>query len=246
MRAIIVEDSPLAREDLASMLKPYPELELVGEAENIDEAAKLLRELAPDLVFLDIHMPGGSGFDFLDALETDPAIVFVTAFSEHAIQSFDYNTVDYLIKPVHPRALKRAMGKVTRFLEGVAEEDKAPEPPVSAEALLDMDSRIFLRDGESCQFVALCDIVRFDVDGNYTQVHFRGGSCLIGKPLTQVANRLPPEKFFRANRQQLINIKHVDRVEPWINGGYRLTLLDGSEVTVSRRSCSAFSQLFGL
>lgn len=245
MKALIVEDSPLAREDLIAMLSSFPECDVIGEAENIDQANDFLQSLEVDLIFLDIHLPGGSGFELLDGLNQAPAIIFVTAFSEHAIESFDYNTIDYLIKPVHPRLLKRAIDKAQRYLSA-ASQGAQDSRQINPEALLEMDSRIFLKQGEHCQLVNLSDISYFEVDGNHTRVHYQISSSLATKALSQIEARLPTNYFFRANRQQIVNVKKIDQIDPWINGGYRLTMTNGNEVVVSRRNCALFSELFSL
>lgn len=248
MKALIVEDSRLAREDLKALLQTYPEIQIAGEASHPGEASALLATLAPDVIFLDIHMPGATGFEFLDNLSCDPAIIFVTAYSEYAIQSFEYNTVDYLVKPVHPRSLQRAVTKVQQYLDG-ARQQYAQPPEVYAptrNSQLELDSRVFLRDGERCQLVRLREISYFSVEGNHTNVHFGENTCQIAKPLNAIEERLPVETFFRANRQQIVNIQFVKEVIPWINGGYLLCLHNGQELTVSRRLAARFNGAFGL
>lgn len=239
MKAIIVEDSLLARDELKALLKPHSNIHIVGEAGHPDEAEILLKKLPVDLIFLDIHMPGRDGFDLLESIDCNPAVIFTTAYSEYAIQSFDYNTVDYLVKPIHPEKLARAILKIDQHVnthENTINNDEQP---------LDSDSRIFIRDGENCHLVALLDMSRFEVYGNYARVFFSETSCLISKSLNKLETKLPPKYFFRANRQTIINIKFVKSVEPWINGGYQATMLDGTEVEISRRHSSRFNSAFG-
>ena len=242
MKAIIVEDSQLARQKLTALLKKHPDIEIIGEAGHPDEAEPLIKNLAPDLIFLDIHMPGRSGLELLDSLPNPPAVIFTTAYTEYAIDSFEYNTVDYLVKPIHPKKLARALLKCTKKDETDIYENS--ELKVISECAMAIDSQIFVRDGQKCHLIRLADIACMEVNGNYTNVVFEGNTCLIPRTLNYLESRLPQRYFFRANRQFIVNLKFVSEVQPWVNGGFQLTLGSGHQVEVSRRNASRFSELY--
>ncbi len=240
--AIIVEDSRLARLELKTMLEAHPEIELVGEADGADAAEALIEELDPDLLFLDIHMPGRDGFALLEALESVPHVIFTTAYDEYAIKSFEYNALDYLLKPLKADRLAQAIDKVVQLHR----EASAPSTNTAAQEYLDPDKRVFVKDGEKCWLVRLGDIRMFEVYGNYSRVYFENFKPLILRSLNQLEERLSPEIFFRANRQQIINVAHVEKVDTWFNGRLKATLVGGAEVEISRRQAVKFKDLLSL
>jgi two-component system LytT family response regulator len=238
IRALIVEDSRLARNEMKELLKQHPEVHVVGEAENVDQAYDAIRELNPDLLFLDIHMPEKTGFDLLEMLEEVPATIFTTAYDEYAIRSFEYNTLDYLLKPVSPQRLAQALKKVQQRHIKV----KGPENS----SRLSGHSQIFIKDGDQCWLVRIGDIRHFEIVGNYTRVFFDTNSPLLYKSLLQVEEKLPEDAFFRANRQQIVNINYVAEIIPWFNGKLKLRMTDGTDVEVSRRQSSVFRDRMSL
>lgn len=227
MRIAIVDDSRLARAELKQMLAQLPHMELVGEAENAQVARELVERTRPDVLLLDIHMPGKDGFALLDELVHVPAVVFVTAYDEFALRAFEVNALDYLLKPVTPERLARALAKF-----GTPDEPEAQDPAPRQRGRSD---RIFLRDGERCWFVRLADVRLLSVEGNYTRVHFGRERPLLARSLQYLEERLDASVFFRANRQQIVNLDWIERVDPWIGDGLRVVLKDGTEVEVSRR-----------
>ena len=233
MKALIVDDTRLARQELQFLLKNQKGVEVIGEAENADEAKKLIEELKPDLVFLDIQMPDKDGFELLEMLDEVPQIVFTTAYSEYAIKAFDYNALDYLKKPITEDRLTLALKRVIENLE------KKEEP----RDVLNQNSQVFVKDGEKCWFVTLKDVRLFEIWDNYTRIYFDEHKPMIPKTLQYMESRLDSKVFFRANRQQIINMKWIDRIEPWFSGTIRLYLKDGTEVEVSRRQTSRFKDL---
>ncbi|VUD68065.1 Transcriptional regulatory protein YehT [Thalassocella blandensis] len=236
MRAIIVEDSRLARQGLKKQLLEHPVVEVVGEAENADDAIEIIQHHNPDVLFLDIHMPGKDGFEMLLDLPYCPRIIFTTAYMEYAIRSFDFNTVDYLLKPIRPERLAVAIEKL------MVSQDKA----VFNEDKLNEDSQIFVKDGDDSFLIEIAQIRYFESCGNYTKVYFADDAPLIYKSLSKIERRLPEAMFFRVSRQQLINLKWVDRVEEGISGGYNLTLKTGEEIQVSRNHSSRLRSLYSL
>ncbi len=232
MRAIVVEDSRLAREGLVRMLREHAALTVVGQADHPDSALPLIMDLRPDVLFLDIHMPGASGFDLLARLDYLPRIVFTTAFSEYAIRSFDYNTVDYLLKPISPERLEQAVSK----LIGGGESSKAPRR-------LDISSKILIKDGEKCHLVGLASIRYIESCKNYVQVFFGLDKAYVKKSLNSVEERLPDGHFFRANRQCVVNLQAIRSIEESISLGYTITMTDGRKVEVSRRNATELKEL---
>ena len=236
MKAIIVDDERLARRELASLLEAYKQIEIVDECTNVDEAKESIERYHPDLIFLDIQMPGKNGFDLISEMESVPRVVFVTAYDEYAIRAFEVNALDYLLKPVHPDRLEEAMQKIfDNVIDNRELEEKLRE-----------DDQIFLKDGEKCWFVMLKDIRMFESEGNYVRVYFHSNKPLILKSLNNLEKRLDPKVFFRANRKYIINLKWVTRIEPWFNGGLQVELRDGETVEISRRQAARFKDLMSL
>lgn len=239
IRAVIVEDSRLARNELKELIKKYAEVQLVGEAENVDDGFELIQTEKPDLLFLDINMPEKDGFELLEMLDEVPITVFTTAFDEYAIKSFEYNALDYLLKPVSEKRFEMALEKVRAKMETANQDsDKTKK--------LTENSQIFIKDGESCWLVKIGDISLFEIVGNYTRVFFEDKNPLLYKSLNQVEEKLPEDSFFRANRQQIVNTNCIENVVPWFNGKLKLTLKNGEEVEVSRRQSYIFKDRMSL
>ena len=239
IKTVIVEDSRLARNELKELIKKHPELEIIGEAENVDTAYALINELKPQLIFLDINMPGKDGFELLEMLDDVPVTVFTTAFDEYAIKSFEYNALDYLLKPINE---KRFGDAVLKIKEKVDSDD---ETHFATQALTE-ESQIFIKDGEKCWLVKIGEVFLFEIVGNYTRVYFKDCKPLIYKSLHQIEERLPQNTFFRANRQQVINLKYIKNVDNWFNGKLKATMQNGTEVEISRRQSSLFKDMLSL
>ncbi|UOB19493.1 LytR/AlgR family response regulator transcription factor [Abyssalbus ytuae] len=235
IKAVIVEDSRLARNELKELIKEHEEIEIIGEAENVDDGFELITGTNPDLLFLDINMPEKDGFELLGMLDVVPVTVFTTAYDEYAIKSFEYNALDYLLKPISPKRFADAVNKVKEKISS----DEAKEYTREKH---NENSQIFIKDGEKCWLVKIGDISLFEIVGNYTRVYFEDNNPLIYKSLNQIELRLPEDCFFRANRQQIINIKHIKTVVPWFNGKFKLTLMSGAEVEISRRQSYSFKE----
>lgn len=236
MKALIIDDERLARNELRRLLEPFSSIEVVGEAGNADEAVKLIGELRPDLLFLDIDMPGKDGFELLAALESAPHVVFVTAYDEHAVKAFDVNALDYLLKPIDPERLAAAVNKLAQLPK---EQDATREN-------LTASDRIFIKDGERCWFVALREVRLLESEGNYVRVRFGENKPLVLRSLNNLEKRLDPHVFFRANRKQMVNLAFVQKIEPWFSGGLNCTLSSGEVVEVSRRQALRFKELMSL
>lgn len=244
LRVLIVEDARLARQELRTMLAELPEVQCVGEADDVPAAREAIARLHPDLVLLDIQMPSGSGFDVLDGLERAPMVVFTTAYDQYAVRAFEANALDYLVKPVAPDRLRAALERAgQRLAQDNGEAAGGGAPP---RGLLGADDQVFLRDGERCWFVALAEIQRIVVDGNYARIWFRDQSALLARSLSALEARLDPALFFRANRNTLVNLRMVRGVAPSIADGYLLQLKGGGEVEVSRRQARELRERLAL
>ncbi|WP_305806102.1 LytTR family DNA-binding domain-containing protein [Stenotrophomonas sp. YIM B06876] len=242
LRVLIVDDARLARRELRTLLEALPWVECVGEADDVPAARAAIARLHPDLLLLDVQMPSGSGFDVLDGLECVPAVVFVTAYDQYAVQAFDANALDYLVKPVAAERLHAALEKARERVRHPA----TAAPATTAREKLGAEDQVFLREGERCWFVALGEISRVVVDGNYARLWFRDQNALLARSLSALEARLEPALFFRANRNTLVNLRMVRAVEPSIADGYELTLKDGSRVEVSRRQARELRERLAL
>lgn len=235
--AIIVEDSRLARNELKDLLNEIPEVEILAEAENADVAFELINSQNPDLIFLDIQLPGKDGFQLLEMLENVPMVVFTTAFDEFAIKSFEYNTLDYLLKPINPKRLSQAVEKVKlKLAEKTEKQDKK----------LDLEDQIFIKDGEKCWMVKISEIYLFEVEGNYTKVFFRNEKAVLTRSLNLIEKKLPQEKYFRANRNTIFNINYIQNIENWFSGNLMIKLPNDNQVEISRRQAVLFKEVYGI
>lgn len=242
MRAIIIDDERLARTELRKLLQDYPEVEVVDEAANADEGINKIDTLQPDLVFLDIQMPGKTGFDMLAELERAPHVIFTTAYDEYALKAFEVNALDYLLKPIEPKRLADAMQKLH-----VAEtKENHIQPENFNQSMLTEGDQVFVKDGERCWFVKLSDIRLFESVGNYAKVFFGANKPLILKSLNALEERLDQKTFFRANRKHIVNLRMIEKIEPYFNGGLLLELKGGEKIEVSRRQTVKFKEMMSL
>ncbi len=238
MRALIVDDERLARKELIKLLEEHPAIEIVGEAMNADEAEQLITELNPDLLFLDIQMPGRTGFQLLESLDSAPLVVFTTAYDEFALKAFEVNALDYLLKPIHPERLSEAVQKIY--------EKEKSRGGRSKDKKLGLEDQVFVKDGDRCWFVSLTNIRLFESDGNYIKVYFDGNRPMIHKSLNALDEKLDERAFFRASRKHIINLSWVEGIEPWFNGGLMVKLKGGDKVEVSRRQAAKFKDMMSL
>ena len=241
MKAIIIDDERLARTELKKLLQEYPEIEVIDEAANAEEGISKIASLHPDLIFLDIQMPGKTGFDMLTQLERTPQVIFTTAFDEYALKAFEVNALDYLLKPVEPKRLADAVQKL-HF------ENREPKEAgeFSNNSFLTENDQVFVKDGERCWFVKLSDIRLFESVGNYAKVFFANNKPLILKSLNALEERLDEKFFFRANRKHIVNLRMIEKIEPYFNGGLLLELKGGEKIEVSRRQTVKFKEMMSL
>jgi len=238
MKVLLIEDSRLARAEMKRLLSPETDIQICGEAENADQAQALIASAEPDLLFLDINLPGRDGFELLSALDSAPPVIFCTAYSEHAVRAFEQNALDYLVKPVEPSRLSRALDKARQFIES--------DRGVKKQSKLGLQDRVFVRDGERCWFVTLKDVRLFEVEGNYSRLYFGTERPLVPKSLNHLESRLEPQLFFRISRRHIVNLQWIAAIAPSVSGGLQLTLKGGEEVEVSRRQASLFREALSL
>ena len=228
MKAVIVDDERLARVELRRLLARHPEIEVVGEARNAEEAAALVAQLSPDLLLLDIQMPGMTGFDLLERLEDVPQVIFTTAYDQHALRAFEVNALDYLMKPIAPARLAAALAKV--------------RPSRKTPGL----EQIFVREGDRCWIVRLADVFLLQSEGNYTRVFFNQERPLIRRSLNALEAQLDHAVFFRASRGEIVNLKWIEKTDISVSGGLVITLRGGRTVEMSRRQSARLREVLSL
>ncbi|MEJ7600364.1 MAG: LytTR family DNA-binding domain-containing protein [Kofleriaceae bacterium] len=224
MKALIVDDEPLARRELRRLLAREPSVEVVGEAEHVEDARRQVAALDPDLIFLDVEMPGGTGFDLLVQLDHVPHVIFTTAYDQHAVRAFDVGAVDYLLKPIEPERLAAAVARL-------------PKPRLTAVATLE---RLFVRDGGRCLVVPLHEVRLLEAEGNYVRLYWGHERPLVGRSLAHLESRLDAQRFVRASRGRIFNLDFVESLEDGDGGRLHVQLRGGPEVEVSRRQARTF------
>jgi two-component system LytT family response regulator len=240
MKALIVDDERLARVELKRLLQPFKDINVVGEAVNVEDALEKITQLNPDLVFLDIQMPGKSGFDLLEELDSVPTVVFTTAYDEYALKAFEYNAMDYLLKPIEPQRLEETIKKL------VEKDKREIVSQVTDGKVLTEKDQVFVKDGERCWFVKLETVRLFESEGNYVRIYFGENKPLILRTLNYLDERLDPKSFFRANRKHIVNLKWIESIETWLNGGLLVKLRGGHKIEVSRRQAIKFKDRLSL
>ena len=240
MKALLIDDERLARNELRRLLTVFPDIGIAGEATNAKQAREQLTALKPDLLFLDVQMPGESGMELLESLEPPiPHVIFTTAYDEFAVKAFELNALDYLLKPVDPSRLAAALDKLRARLG-------APAAPAARPARLAAEDKVFVREGDRCWFVEVKSIRLLESEGNYTRVHFDSAQPQLFRSLNAMEERLDPRYFFRANRRQIINLAWIDKIEPWFSGGLLVHLKGGAKVELSRRQAQDFREKMSL
>jgi len=241
MRTIIVDDERLARNELRRLLEAYPQIEIIDEATNGEEAILKINQLRPELVFLDIQMPGKSGFEVLEALDDNiaPDVIFTTAYDEYALKAFDFDAIDYLLKPIETNRLEQAIRKLEE--DHKSEGEGGPQPKVFSE-----NDQVFVKDGNKYYFIRLSSVRLFESIGNYVRIYFDSSKPLILRSLNALEDRLDPQVFFRANRKHIINLRMVETIEPYFSGGILVKLKGGEKIEVSRRQAVKFKDLLSL
>jgi two-component system LytT family response regulator len=240
VKALIIDDERLARNELRRLVAAFPEIEVAGEAANAKQAREQMEALKPELLFLDVQMPGETGMELLASLEAPvPHVIFTTAYDEFAVRAFELNALDYLLKPVDPSRLAAAVER----LPGLR---ACPGDKAAPAGRLDAKDRVFVREGERCWFVEVGQIRLLESEGNYTRVHFGESQPQLFRSLNAMEERLDPKYFFRANRRQIINTAWIASIEPWFSSGLLVQLKGGAKVELSRRQAQEFRERMSL
>ncbi|MBD3347879.1 MAG: response regulator [Candidatus Eisenbacteria bacterium] len=233
--ALVVDDEKLARVRLVKLLEDIEGISVIGEAENGEEAVRRIRDLKPDLVFLDIRMPGKDGFGVIEALESVPLIVFVTAFDDYAVKAFEVNSIDYLLKPVNRARLGEAVGRARSLLEEPSDLGREIEKLKSMVRSGGL-ARLSVSRGKRILLLDLDDIMWLAVDDGLVFAHTGEGRFLVNRTMAELESRLDSRKFFRIHRSTIVNLDHVRELVPWFSGKYKVVMADrpGTELTLSR------------
>ena len=242
MKALIIDDERLARNELRRLLAAHADIEIVGEAVDVEDALAKVAGLKPELIFLDVQMPGADGFSLLEQLDPPlPLVIFTTAYDEFAVKAFEFSALDYLLKPVDPNRLVAALEKVRPRAGSAPFEGTGPGAP-----RLTLEDKVFVREGDRCWFVPVKNLRLLESEGNYTRLHFDDQQPQLFRSLTAMEERLDSRNFFRANRKQLINLAWVEGIEPWFSGGLLVKLKGGMKVELSRRQAQDFRERMSL
>jgi two-component system LytT family response regulator len=238
IRALIVDDEPLAREWVRSAVAEDPELEVLGECGDGFEAAEAIRRLKPDLVFLDVQMPGLDGFGVLEALSPEeiPAVVFVTAFDQYAVRAFEAQAVDYLMKPFSKERVEEAVRRVRELVKGRSLEDFRESIGRIVEKIRrdrSFPEWVLLKADGKNVFVKVRDIDWIESSRNNVRIHVGTTIYLLHETTSAIASRLDPKKFLRIHRSAIVNIERIKELHPWFNGDYAVILRDGTQLTLS-------------
>lgn len=240
MKALLIDDERLARNELRRLIAAFPAIVIVGEATNANQAREQIAALKPDLLFLDVQMPGETGMQLLESLEPPvPEVIFTTAYDEFAVKAFELNALDYLLKPVDPARLAAAVERLQVKIRGTPAAVEKPAP-------LAAEDKVFVREGDRCWFVEVKQIRLLESEGNYTRVHFADVQPQLFRSLNAMEERLDAKYFFRANRRQIINLAWIDKLEPWFSGGLLVQLKGGAKVELSRRQAQEFREKMSL
>ena len=239
IRVLIADDEPLARERLAGLLSSEPDVELVAQARDGEEAVTSIHDHSPDLVFLDVQMPQMNGFEVIEAVGTEkmPLVIFVTAYDQHALKAFQVRALDYLLKPFDRErftdALQRARKQIERDETGdlgrrllALVKDLRRDQPRS--------DRLVVKSGGRLFFLRTDEIDWVEAAGNYVRLHVGTTSHLLRETMNAIEARLDPEKFFRIHRSRIVNMERIQEMQPWLNGEYAVVLRNGTRVTLSR------------
>ncbi len=236
VKTILVDDEPLALMEMQQMLKKHPEIDIVAVATNAEEAISKIKELNPQLIFLDINMPEKTGFDLLEELEEAPHVIFVTAYDEFALKAFEVNALDYVLKPVNPTRLAEVVEKVIKLISLT----KANEQKIS------IDKKIFIKDGNLCFIVPLNEVHLIESVGNYARFFYQQHRPMLHKSLNYLEEKLPESHFFRASRQHIVNIHYIKKIIPYHNNTLQIELQNGLLVDVSQRQSIKFKDIMGI
>jgi two-component system LytT family response regulator/two-component system response regulator LytT len=249
IKTLLVDDETLARRELSDLLSREPDISIIGEANNGIEAVEAIIRLKPDLLFLDIEMPGLNGFEVINSLNNIPTVVFVTAYDQYAIRAFEVNAIDYLLKPVTAARLQQTLERARRNQQG--------DSPLQSESLrqflsalqlnqLSYIARLAVQKGKRVILVRLRDIIYIKVEDKLVFVYTETGRFLINKTISQLEQSLSHQGFFRINRSTILNLDFLDEIIPWFSATCMLKLSNGLELPLSRERVAYLKEAVGL
>jgi len=239
IRTLVVDDEPLARERLRSLLAQEPEVEVVGECGDGCQAVRAIEELGPDLVFLDVEVPNLDGFHILESVGADrlPAVVFVTAYEQYALRAFDVRAVDYVLKPFGRERLQRALARARAQIAHVKSSDLSGQLAALVEGERPRKApflrRVVIKENGRLLLLRTADIDWVEASGNYVRLHLGAESHLLREKMSGLESRLDPEQFLRIHRSTIVNIERIKELQPWFHGDYLVVLHDGRQLTMS-------------
>jgi two-component system LytT family response regulator len=223
IKAIIIDDERAARNEVRRLLENYPDFEIAGEAANAEEAKAVIESVKPDIIFLDIQMPGKSGFDLLESLEHVPHVIFTTAFDQYAVKAFEVSALDYLMKPIREERFEKSIAQAREKL-----------------ALPAKDEQIFVRDRQQYHFISWSKVHLIESMDNYARLYFDDKNVFLKSSLNQLEKKLDGDPFFRVNRAQIINLGFVEKISAVPNGNIKFVLKTGGEYEASTRQSIKF------
>ena len=250
VRVLIVDDEPLARERLRDMLKADSRIEIIAECVGGEQAIEAIQELAPDLVFLDVEMPGKDGFSVLEALDANhlPVVIFVTAYDQYAVRAFEVHALDYLLKPFDQERFDKAL---TRAVANIRNEKSENLTARILKTLEEMKARpvhlerLVIKMNGHVYFVKTEEIDWLEAEGNYVRLHAGRESYLLRDTISALESQLDPRKFVRVHRSAIVNIDRIQELQPWFHGEYRILLGEGVQLTLSRSYRERLHEVLG-
>ena len=239
IKVLVADDEPLARERLSGLLSQEPDIEIVGQARDGEEAVTAIHDDSPDLVFLDVQMPQMNGFDVIEAVGSDkmPLVIFVTAYDQHALKAFQVRALDYLLKPFDRERFKDALSRARKQLDRDENGDLGRRLLALVKDLRrdqPKSDRLVVKSGGRLFFLRTEEIDWVEAAGNYVRLHVGPGSHLLRETMNAIEGRLDPEKFFRIHRSRIVNMERIQELQPWLNGEYAVLLRTGTRLTLSR------------
>jgi two-component system, LytTR family, response regulator len=242
IKTMLIDDEPLARESLKIFLSAYEGIHVVAECSNGLQAIQVINQEKPDLVFLDVQMPEVNGFEVLNEIEPDiqPVVIFATAYEKYALQAFEANAIDYLLKPFDKHRFKEAVQKAIRYINGnngeglnhIRELLKTYNRLKSAEG--QYKNRILVKEKKKYFLVDLDDISFFEASGDYVAIHKQKVTHLINDSMNNLESKLDPQQFIRIHRSTIINVRYIDNLQPYFNGEFHITMKNGEKLKLSR------------
>lgn len=244
IKALLIDDEPLSREIIKSYLRAHSDVAVVGECNDGFEGVKAIQQFSPDLIFLDIQMPKINGFEMLELIDQPPAVIFTTAFDEHAIRAFEANAIDYLLKPFSADRFNKAM---TKLREKLASGTKEPTVDLLESATsAAQQTRIVVRTGTKVKIIPVEDVYFLEADDDYVKVTTAEGSFLKNKTMSFYERTLDASRFVRVHRSFIVQVNQITRIDPYHKETHLAILRDGRQIPVSKTGYARLKEILGL